>query len=150
VTNTMEIHKIQRLLAHRYPFLLVDRVLDFKPGESIVAIKNVTINEPFFNGHFPDIPVMPGVLILEAMAQATGLLGFESLGPDEDPDELYFLVGFDKARFKRTVVPGDQLRLEAQLTRHIKDVWKFNAVAKVDGDLAAQAEIMTMKRKPDR
>ncbi len=140
----MDIQQIQRLLPHRYPFLLVDRVLESEPGRRLVAIKNVTINEPFFQGHFPRKPVMPGVLLIEAMAQATGLLAMQST---EVPDDsIYYLVGVDKARFKRPVVPGDQLVFEVEVLKHKRDIWVFAAEAKVDGGMVASAEIMCTGR----
>ncbi|MCB1801417.1 MAG: 3-hydroxyacyl-ACP dehydratase FabZ [Gammaproteobacteria bacterium] len=140
----MDIQKIQSLLPHRYPFLLVDRVLESEPGTRLVAIKNVTINEPFFQGHFPHKPVMPGVLLIEAMAQATGLLAMESA--DVPKDAIYYLVGVDKARFKRPVVPGDQLVFEVEVLKHKRDIWVFAAEAKVDGAVVASAEIMCTAR----
>ncbi|MEH6456784.1 MAG: 3-hydroxyacyl-ACP dehydratase FabZ [Cocleimonas sp.] len=139
--TVMDITEISRFLAHRYPFLLVDRVTQLTPGESITAIKNVTINEPFFNGHFPNQPIMPGVLIIEAMAQATGLLGFRTLGDEPRPDLLYVLAGVDKAKFKQQVVPGDQLILTAEIVRHKSNVWIYHTEARVDGKLVASAEI---------
>ena len=140
----MDIQKIQSLLPHRYPFLLIDRVLESEPGKRLVAIKNVSINEPFFQGHFPSKPVMPGVLLIEAMAQATGLLAMESA---EVPKEaIYYLVGVDKARFKRPVVPGDQLVFEIEVLKNRREIWVFAAEAKVDGKMAASAEIMCTAR----
>jgi 3-hydroxyacyl-[acyl-carrier-protein] dehydratase len=140
----MDIQQIQALLPHRYPFLLVDRVLESEPGRRLRAIKNVTINEPFFQGHFPSKPVMPGVLLIEAMAQATGLLAMESV---EVPEEaIYYLVGVDKARFKRPVVPGDQLVFEVEVLKHKRDIWVFSAEAKVDDAMVASAEIMCTAR----
>jgi 3-hydroxyacyl-[acyl-carrier-protein] dehydratase len=140
----MDIQKIQSLLPHRYPFLLVDRVVECEPGKRLVAIKNVTVNEPFFQGHFPSKPVMPGVLLIEAMAQATGLLAMESA---EVPKEaIYYLVGVDKARFKQPVVPGDQVRLEVEVLKHRRDIWVFTAEAKVDDSMVASAEIMCTAR----
>lgn len=139
---TMDIYEIHRQLPHRYPFLLVDRVLECVPGESITAIKNVTVNENFFPGHFPGRPVMPGVVIIEALAQTTGLLAFASVGRPPKDDELYYFVGIDKARFKRPVQPGDQLVLKATLTRKIKGIWKFATRAEVDSKVVAQADIM--------
>ncbi len=133
-------------LPHRYPFLLIDRVLDFTPGESLHAIKNVTINEPFFTGHFPIKPVMPGVLLLEAMAQATGLLAFKTSGKPAD-DELYYFAGIDKARFKRPVEPGDQLHFEVKLLKDKRGVGLFYGEVKVDGQLVCSAEVMCAKRK---
>ncbi len=139
---TMNVNDIKRFLAHRYPFLLVDKVVALEPGKSIRALKNVSVNEPFFNGHFPDKPIMPGVLIIEALAQATGLLGFRTM--DENPSEniLYMLVAVDKARFKRQVEPGDQLLLEASIIRRRGIMWVFETKATVDGQLVASAELM--------
>jgi len=140
----MDIQKIQSLLPHRYPFLLVDRVVESEPGKRLTAIKNVTVNEPFFQGHFPSKPVMPGVLLIEAMAQATGLLAMESA--DVPKEAIYYLVGVDKARFKSPVVPGDQVRLEVEVIKHRRDIWVFAAEAKVDGKMVASAEIMCTAR----
>jgi 3-hydroxyacyl-[acyl-carrier-protein] dehydratase len=140
----MDIQQIHSLLPHRYPFLLVDRVLDSEPGKRLRAMKNVTINEPFFQGHFPTKPVMPGVLLIEAMAQATGLLAMESA--DVPKEAIYYLVGVDKARFKRPVVPGDQLIFEVEVLKHKREIWVFAAEAKVDGNLVASAEIMCTAR----
>jgi 3-hydroxyacyl-[acyl-carrier-protein] dehydratase len=138
----LDIQEILRQLPHRYPMLLIDRVLECIPGESVRAIKNVSYNEPFFNGHFPARPVMPGVLILEVMAQAAGVLAFRSAGVvPTDETKLYF-VGIDAARFRRPVVPGDQLLVEAKLTRQIRGIWKFDASASVDGTVVATASIM--------
>ncbi|MGH8612300.1 MAG: 3-hydroxyacyl-ACP dehydratase FabZ [Gammaproteobacteria bacterium] len=131
------------LLPHRYPMLLVDRIITCEPGKSLTALKNVTYNEPFFQGHFPGKPIMPGVLILEAMAQATGLLAFYSRDLKPQQAKAYYLVGVDKARFKRPVVPGDQLFLEVNLVRGIRGIFRFSAVAKVAGKTVASAEIMT-------
>ena len=144
----LDIRTLQKLVPHRYPFLLIDRVLDFEISKNLTAIKNVTVNEPFFQGHFPDFPVMPGVLIIEAMAQAAGTLAIVSHGGRQD-DEIYFFVGIDKARFKRQVVPGDQLTFEIELITQKRDIGKFKAVAKVDGQVAAEAEIMCARRKVD-
>lgn len=142
----LDIHGIMDLLPHRYPFLLVDRVVDCVPGEWLRAIKNVTVNEPFFSGHFPQRPVMPGVIILEAMAQATGLLAFATAGKPQD-DTLYYLVGIDKARFRRVVEPGDQLVLHARLARTRRNIWMFEASAEVDGEIASSAEMMCAPRR---
>jgi len=143
---TLDIHAILEHLPHRYPFLLVDRVLSLEPGKDIVALKNVTINEPFFPGHYPHHPVMPGVLIIEAMAQAAALLSFKSMGSKPDDKTVYYFAGIDGARFKRPVGPGDQLIIKVALTRSMRGVFKFSAVAEVDGQLAAEAELMcTMK-----
>ena len=138
----MDIQAVMAQLPHRYPFLLVDRVLECIPGKSLVAIKNVTVNEPFFAGHFPQRPVMPGVMILEALAQATGLLAFETANRSPDDDTLYYLVAIDNARFKKPVSPGDQLLLTAEVVRNIKNIWKFTARAEVDGKIVAKADMM--------
>ena len=144
----MDIHEILQRLPHRYPFLLIDRVLSSEPGKSIVALKNVTINEPFFPGHYPHHPVMPGVLIIEAMAQAAALLSFSSGVDKADDSKVYYFVGIDGARFKRPVSPGDQLIIKVEVLRNKSGLWKFGAVAEVDGQLAAEAEIMcTMRDK---
>lgn len=138
----MSIHNILHYLPHRYPFLLVDRVQECKTGESILAIKNVSFNEPFFQGHFPDAPVMPGVLILEALAQASGLLALSNPEWRPDDDSLYLFVGIDKARFKRQVGPGDQLTLDVKLKRHKQGFAVFSAAASVGDEVAATAELM--------
>jgi len=143
----MDIHHILKQLPHRYPFLLVDRVLECKPGESLTAIKNVTINEPFFQGHFPHRPVMPGVLILEALAQATGLLAFATVGSAPDEQSLYYFVGIDKARFRKPVEPGDQLVLSVKMLRALRGVWKFDAQALVDGEVVCEGELMCAARE---
>ncbi|MBI3903437.1 MAG: 3-hydroxyacyl-ACP dehydratase FabZ [Nitrosomonadales bacterium] len=144
----MDINEILQRLPHRYPFLLIDRVLSSDPGKSLVALKNVTINEPFFPGHYPHHPVMPGVLIIEAMAQAAALLSFSSGGDKADDSKVYYFVGIDGARFKRPVVPGDQLILKVEVLANKRGLWKFGAVAEVDGQVAAEAEIMcTMRDK---
>lgn len=140
----MDIGKVLSLLPHRYPFLLVDRVLECEPGERLVGIKNITANEPQFTGHFPAKPVMPGVLIIEALAQATGLLAMETVPPQDQA--IYYLVGIDKARFKRPVVPGDQLRLEVQVAKRRREIWVFDCQASVDGNVVASAEIMCTAR----
>jgi 3-hydroxyacyl-[acyl-carrier-protein] dehydratase len=141
--SEINIREIFDILPHRYPFLLVDRVLECTPFDTIKAIKNVTITEPFFQGHFPGKPIMPGVLILEAMAQATGLLAFHSHQARSQTKNLYYLVGVDKARFKRPVEPGDQLILVAQMQRRIRGIFKFAATAHVGTELVARAEFMT-------
>ncbi len=145
--NTMDIKEILAYLPHRYPFLLIDRVLDFTPGETLHAIKNVTINEPFFQGHFPVQPVMPGVLILEAMAQATGLLAFKTMSDKPSPDVLYYFAGIDNARFKRVVEPGDQLHFEVKMIKERRGIGVFYGEAKVDGELVCSAEIMCARRE---
>jgi 3-hydroxyacyl-[acyl-carrier-protein] dehydratase len=137
---------ILKLLPHRYPFILIDRVMEFEAHTRLVAIKNVTMNEPFFQGHFPSLPVMPGVLIIEAMAQSAGTLSILSLG-GRDPDEIYFFVGIDNARFKRQVVPGDRLVFEITQLSAKRGIAKYKAVATVDGEIAAEAEVMCAKRK---
>ena len=142
----MDVNKILEYLPHRFPFLLVDRVLSCEPGKNIVAIKNVTINEPYFQGHFPNFPVMPGVLIIESMAQAAAILTFHSERQRPDKDSVYFFVGIDNARFKKPVVPGDTLRLEVSIERHSRGLWKFAARALVEGILVAESEIMCTVR----
>ena len=141
MSEIMEVTEIREYLAHRYPFLLVDRVLKIAPGENITCIKNVTVNEPFFNGHFPEAPIMPGVLIIEAMAQATGLLGFRTMGSKPQENVLYILVGVDKVKFRKQVIPGDQLLLSAEIMKRKGKMWIFKASASVDGKIAASAEI---------
>ncbi|MFW2372801.1 MAG: 3-hydroxyacyl-ACP dehydratase FabZ [Gammaproteobacteria bacterium] len=143
----MNINEIANTLPHRYPFQLVDKVLDYEVGKWLTAIKNVTINEPFFEGHFPGYPVMPGVLIMEALAQATGLLGFRTMDEDPSDNMLYLFVGIDKARFKRQVVPGDTLTLNVKLLKRSRNIWKFDCEAKVGDELAASAEIMCAATK---
>jgi 3-hydroxyacyl-[acyl-carrier-protein] dehydratase len=139
---TMDIQEVMRRLPHRYPFLLVDRVLECIAGQSIRAIKNVTINEPFFPGHFPARPVMPGVIILEALAQTAGILAFVTAGVYPDEKRQLYFVGIDKARFRRPVLPGDQLMMKATLERSLRGIWKFSTVAEVDGQEATSAEMM--------
>jgi 3-hydroxyacyl-[acyl-carrier-protein] dehydratase len=142
----MDIHQILKQLPHRFPFLLVDRVLELEKGKRIVALKNVTMNEPFFVGHFPHRPVMPGVLMLEALAQAAALLAFDTLGVTPDDKTVYYFAGIDGARFKRPVEPGDQLILEAELDRMRAGMFKFKARAKVGDDIATEAELMCTMR----
>ncbi len=144
--NGMDINEILRYLPHRYPFLLIDRVLSYEAGKSINALKNVTINEPFFVGHFPHHPVMPGVLIIEAMAQAAAILSFVTMGAKADDKSIYYFVGIDNARFKRPVTAGDALGITVELTRHVRGIWKFSAVARVDDAVAAEAELMCTVR----
>lgn len=139
-SNSFDIRKILELLPHRYPFLLVDRVVDYVPNESIKAYKNVTMNEPFFQGHFPDMPVMPGVLILEAMAQAGGLLVIKSTDTTIE-DKLFLFTGMEKVRFRKPVYPGDKLEITCTLIRHKLKLWKMEGKAYVDGKLAAEAEM---------
>ena len=143
----MDIHKILKQLPHRYPILLVDRVLELEKGVRIKALKNVSINEPHFQGHFPHRPVMPGVLMLEALAQAAALLAFDTLGETPDDQTVYYFAGIDGARFKRPVEPGDQLILEVELDRMKAGIFKFKARAKVGDEIAAEAELMCTMRK---
>lgn len=144
----MDIEEIRRYLPHRYPFLLIDRIVEVEAGSHICAIKNVSANEPFFQGHFPGKAVMPGVLVIEAMAQAAGILGVKSgkkeMGLPDEPEEdgIYFFVGIDKARFRKTVVPGDQLVLDVKLIRSRRGIWSFEAQATVDGKVVCEADIM--------
>ncbi len=144
--NTMDIHRVLDLLPHRYPFLLIDKVIDFKRNEYLIALKNVSYNEPYFTGHFPVRPVMPGVLIVEAMAQATGLLAMESRPEEVGQRALYYFVGIDKARFKRPVEPGDQMIIKVGLHAVRRGIWKFNGEARVDDKLVAAADIMCTAR----
>ncbi len=144
--NQLQIKEIMDLLPHRYPLLLVDRVLDYVPGETLHAIKNVTFNEPQFTGHFPGTPVFPGVLILEAMAQATGILAFATHGKPKE-NELYFLASIDNAKFRKPVVPGDQLHLEVDYLKERRGMGKFSCVAKVDGEVVCSADIMCARRE---
>ena len=143
---SMDIHQILKQLPHRYPILLVDRVLEIEKGKRIRALKNVSINEPFFTGHFPHRPVMPGVLMLEALAQAAALLAFDALGTTPDAKTVYYFAGIDGARFKRPVEPGDQLVLEVELDRMKAGIFKFRARAKVGDDIATEAELMCTMR----
>ena len=142
----MEISDILEYLPHRYPMLLVDRVLECEPGKRILGIKNVSIHEPYFAGHFPHHPVMPGVLIIEALAQVSAILSFKTLGNKPDKDSVYYFVGIDDARFKRPVLPGDQLTLESVIERHVRGIWKFSTRALVGGTLAAEANLMCTVR----
>lgn len=141
--GTYNIREIMAYLPHRYPFLLIDRVLDLEPGDRVVALKNVTINEPFFQGHFPGIPVMPGVLILEAMGQAGGVLAYVSL-PERLKGHLVYFSGIDKARFRKPVVPGDQLILESKIINMRSSAVRMTSIAKVDGKKVAEAELMAV------
>jgi 3-hydroxyacyl-[acyl-carrier-protein] dehydratase len=142
----MEISDIRSYLPHRYPFLLVDRVVEITAGESIVAYKNLTVNEPFFNGHFPDNPIFPGVLLLEAMAQAAGILGFYSQGKTNADGSTYYFAGADDLRFRRPCVPGDRVMLRARLVSQRRGIWKFDVSSDVDGDIAATATILCADR----
>ena len=145
--NSLDIHEILKHLPHRYPFLLIDRVLEYKAESHLIGIKNVTFNEPYFQGHFPQRPVMPGVLILEALAQATGILAFKTVERVPDVNSLYYFVGIDEARFKRPVEPGDQLRLEVKFLRRMRGIWKFDCKATVDNDMVCSAVIMCAERE---
>ena len=146
-TRTMDIQGILRKLPHRYPILLVDRVLELEKGTRIKALKNVTMNEPFFNGHFPARPVMPGVLMLEALAQAAAILSFETVGTEPGDDTVVYFAGIDNARFKRPVGPGDQLILEATIDRAKAGIYRYKTRALVDGNLAVEADLMCTMRK---
>ena len=139
----IEIKEIMNILPHAYPFLLVDRMIEIEPGKRAVGIKNVTYNEPFFPGHFPGRPIMPGVLIVEAMAQTAGILVFNSLPQEQYKTPVYFL-GIDNVRFRKPVVPGDQLHLEVEITKHRQSVWGFKGKAFVDGKLVAEADLLAM------
>lgn len=144
--SAMDIHEILKYLPHRYPFLLVDRVISHEPGKDIVAFKNVTINEPFFSGHFPHHPVMPGVLIVEALAQAAAILTLRTEDAKVSADSVYYFVGIDGVRFKRPVMAGDQLFLKVEIARQIKGIWKYKARAEVDGNLVTEATLMCTAR----
>jgi 3-hydroxyacyl-[acyl-carrier-protein] dehydratase len=144
--KSLNINEIKEFLPHRYPMLLVDRVLDWESGKSITAIKNVTANEEFFNGHFPHKPVMPGVLMIEAMAQTAALLSFLTMGQKPDADTLVLFLGIDGARFKRPVEPGDQLRMDIEIIKVARGIWKYKARATVDGQLAVEGELMCTMR----
>ncbi|MCE2870158.1 MAG: 3-hydroxyacyl-ACP dehydratase FabZ [Oxalobacteraceae bacterium] len=144
--NSLDINQIKQYLPHRYPLLLVDRVLDWESGKSITAIKNVTINEEFFNGHFPNKPVMPGVMTIEALAQTSALLAFLTMGQKPDENAVVYFLGIDNARFKRPIEPGDQLRMHVEILRQSRGIWKFQARATVDDQLAVEAELMCTMR----
>ena len=144
--NSFDIQEIMALLPHRYPMLLVDKVVDYEVGKYLHAIKNVTVNEPIFTGHFPDQPIFPGVMILEAMAQATGLLGFKTTEGRED-NELYLFAAIDNARFKNPVYPGDTMHLHVDFIKERRNLWKFYGEAKVDGKVVCTAELMCARRE---
>jgi len=146
--TTFDIREILKLIPHRAPFVLVDRVTEYTGGETLTAIKNVTYNEPFFPGHFPNVPTMPGVLILEAMAQACGVMAVLKSGVRPETGAILYFAGIDQARFKRPVVPGDQLVLHARLDKRKRDLWKFSARATVNGELACEAEMMCVLKDP--
>ncbi|HEX2541007.1 MAG TPA: 3-hydroxyacyl-ACP dehydratase FabZ [Caldimonas sp.] len=142
----MDIHEILKKLPHRYPFLMVDRVLELEHGKRIRALKNVSVNEPYFQGHFPHRPVMPGVLMLESLAQAAALLSFDAMGALPDDNSIYYFAGIDSARFKRPVEPGDQMMLDVLLDRMKSGIFKFTAKASVDGELAVEASLICAVR----
>jgi 3-hydroxyacyl-[acyl-carrier-protein] dehydratase len=144
--KSLDINQIKQYLPHRYPLLLVDRVLDWESGKNITAIKNVTINEEFFVGHFPHKPVMPGVLTIEALAQTSALLAFLTTGQKPDDNAVVYFIGIDGARFKRPVEPGDQLKMHVEILRHARGIWKFQAKATVDDQLVVEAELMCTMR----
>lgn len=149
-TQILDIQQIKDYLPHRYPMLLVDRVLSWESGKDITAIKNVTINEDFFNGHFPHKPVMPGVIMIEALAQTAALLSFLTMGKKPDDNSVVYFAGIDGARFKRPVVPGDQLLMKVEIIRQARGIWKYKAHASVDGQTAVEAELMcTMRSATD-
>ncbi len=139
---TVDINEILKYLPHRYPFLLIDRVLELELDKRILALKNVTYNEPFFTGHFPHLPVMPGVMVLEAMAQAAGVLSFATMGRRSDDNSVFYFAGIDDARFKRPVGPGDQLVMDVEILRVARGIWKYKATASVDGKVAVEGELM--------
>ena len=146
--DRMEILEIMQHLPHRYPFLLIDRVLFCDPGKELVALKNVTVNEPYFGGHFPNFPVMPGVLIVEAMAQAAAILAFKSFDLERSANSVYLFVGIDKARFKKPVTPGDQLIIKTQIVRNLRGIWKFTGQAFVEDSMVSEAVLMCTMRDP--
>lgn len=142
IDTSMDIHEILKHLPHRYPFVLIDRVISLELGKEITALKNVSVNEPYFPGHFPYHPVMPGVLIVEAMAQAAAILSFKTLGIMPNDDSVYYFAGIDSARFKKPVSPGDQIILNVKIDRILKGIWKYTGVARVDGVIVAEAQMM--------
>ena len=146
----MDIHEILDHLPHRYPFVLIDRVISIALSKEIVALKNVTINEPFFPGHFPYHPVMPGVLIVEAMAQAAAILSFKTMGVKPSDDSVYYFAGIDSARFKKPVSPGDQIVFNVKIDRILKGIWKYSGVARVDGNVVAEAQMMCILKAIDK
>lgn len=145
--NSMDINQILEHLPHRYPFVLVDKVLSMELGKKITAIKNVSFNEPFFPGHFPNYPVMPGVLVVEAMAQAAAILSFKTMNRKPDENSVYYFVGIDNARFKKPVIPGDQLFLHVTIERMLKGIWKYKGTAKVNDQVVAEAEMMCILKE---
>ena len=149
-TTSMDIHEILDHLPHRYPFVMIDRVISMELGKEITALKNVSINEPFFPGHFPYHPVMPGVLIVEAMAQAAAILSFKTMGIKPNDDSVYYFAGIDSARFKKPVSPGDQIILNVKIDRILKGIWKYSGVARVDGAVVAEASMMCILKNIDK
>ena len=149
-TTSMDIHEILDHLPHRYPFVMIDRVIAMELGKEITALKNVSINEPFFPGHFPYHPVMPGVLIVEAMAQAAAILSFKTMGIKPNDDSVYYFAGIDSARFKKPVSPGDQIILNVKIDRILKGIWKYSGVARVDGAVVAEASMMCILKNIDK
>ena len=149
-TTSMDIHEILDHLPHRYPFVMIDRVISMELGKQITALKNVSINEPFFPGHFPYHPVMPGVLIVEAMAQAAAILSFKTMGIKPSDDSVYYFAGIDSARFKKPVSPGDQIILNVKIDRILKGIWKYSGVATVSGILVAEASMMCILKNIDK
>ncbi|MFD1216226.1 MULTISPECIES: 3-hydroxyacyl-ACP dehydratase FabZ [Microbulbifer] len=143
----MDVREIRQYLPHRYPFLLVDRVVELEEGKRIKGYKNISVNEEVFNGHFPEMPIFPGVMIVEALAQVSGILGFKTLGQKPEDGYLYLFAGIDNVRFKRQVVPGDQLVLESEVVSERRGIWKFAGRASVDGELAASADILCAVKK---
>ena len=148
--STLNVNEIMDLLPHRHPFLLIDRVLEVAPGESILAYKNITVNEEVFNGHFPGAPIFPGVMTIEALAQASGILGFLSTGTTADDGKLYLFAGVDKVRFKRPVVPGDKLMLSSEVEAVKRNIWRFKTVATVDGEIACAATLLCAYRDREK
>lgn len=144
--KTLNITEIQELLPHRYPFLMIDRVTDYEEGKTLTAVKNVSVNEPQFTGHFPKMPIFPGVMILEAMAQATGLLAFKTFGAPAE-NELYYFASIDNAKFRKPVVPGDQMIIEVEFLKERRGIAMFNGVAKVDGGVVCSAELKCARRE---
>ena len=145
--NSMDIQEILEHLPHRYPFLLVDRVLECEPGKRLKALKNVSVNEPMFTGHFPERPIFPGVLIMEALAQASGILAFKTTNTKPDGSSLYYFAGIDNCRFKQPVLPGDQMILEVEIVKEKRGIWKFKAEALVDGKIVASADLMCAEQE---
>ena len=140
--GAMDINEVLEHLPHRYPFVLIDRVESMEVGKKITAIKNVTVNEPFFPGHFPHYPVMPGVLVVEAMAQAAAILSFKTMGEKPSDNSVYYFVGIDSARFKKPIIPGDQIILNVSIVRILKGIWKYEGIATVDNEIVAEANLM--------